>query len=132
MSIRKDYLLRMIEQTARVLAHVRKLLLSGQTREARMELEAAARSAGLDIGILLSLAPESLKPLLTTGGEIDRPKCALFGELLYLERQRALADGDLPRAKRCAERATLLLALAYEGSVIDDETKQKMDEMAAR
>lgn len=132
MSIRKDYLLRMIEQTARVLAHVRKLLLSGQTREAKAELEAAARGAGLDLGILLSLAPESLEPLLMTGGQIDQPKCALFGELLYLERQRALADGDRPRADRCAERARMLLALAYEGSVIDDETQQKIDEMAGR
>ena len=129
MSIRKDYLLRMIEQTARVLARVRELLLSGRTAEARAELETAARGAGLDIGIMLSLAPDSLRPLITTNGEIDQPKCALFAELLYLERQRALADGDEARAKRCANRALWFYTLAYEGTVIDDETQQKIDEL---
>ena len=129
MSIRKDYLLRMIEQMGRVLARVRELLLAGRTTEARAELENAARGAGLDIGLVLSLAPESLEPLLTTGGEIDRPKCALFGELLYLERQRALADGDTARAKRCADRAAMLFELAYEGIVIDDETREKLKEL---
>ena len=129
MSVRKDYLLRMIEQTARILARVRELLVGGRTAEARAELEAAARGAGLDLGIVLSLAPESLEPLLTTGGEIDRPKCALFAELLYLERQRALADADAARARRCASRALLLYSLAYEGIVVDEETQRKLDEL---
>ena len=129
MSIRKDYLLRMIEQTARVLARVRELLLSGRTAEARAELETAARGAGLDIGIMLSLSPESLRPLVTTGGEIDQPKCALFAELLYLERLRAVADGDEARARRCADRAHWFYTLAYEGTVIDVETQQKIDEL---
>jgi hypothetical protein len=129
MSIRKDYLLRMIEQTARVLARVRELLVSGRTAEARAELETAARGAGLDIGIMLSLAPESLRPLVTTSGEIDQPKCALFAELLYLERQRALADGEAARAKRCADRALWFSTLAYEGTVIDEETQAKIDEL---
>jgi hypothetical protein len=127
--IRKDYLLRMIEQMARMLARVRELLVAGKTGEARGELEGAARAAGLDLGLLLSLTPDSLALLLTTGGEIDRPKCALFGELLELERQRAFADGDRDRAARCAERSALLLALAYEGIVIDDETREKLAEL---
>lgn len=129
MSIRKDYLLRMIEQMARVLARVRELLASGRTAEARAELETAARGAGLDIGIMLSLAPDSLRPLLMSAGEIDQPKCALFAELLYLERQRALADGDEARARRCADRALWLYTLAYEGTVIDEETEAKIDEL---
>ena len=131
MAVRKDYLLRMIEQMARVLARVRELLVAGKTAEARAELETAARGAGLDIGLALSLTPDSLRPLLTTNGEIDRPKCALFAELLYLERQRALSDGDAARARRCADRAALLFALAYEGSTVDDETQQKIDELRA-
>jgi hypothetical protein len=131
MAIRKDYLLRMIEQMGRVLARVRELLIAGKTAEARAELETAARGAGLDIGLVLSLAPESLEALLTTNGEIDRPKCALFAELLYLERQRAIADGDEARAKRCGSRAAQLYAVAYEGIVIDDETQRKIAELGA-
>ena len=129
MSIRKDYLLRMIEQMARVLARIRELLAAGKTTEARAELERAARTAGLDIAIILSLTPDSLIPMLTVNGEIDRPKCALFAEVLYLERQRALADGDEARAARCAERARLLFVLAYEGTHMDDETQAKFAEV---
>src|SRR5262249_38731637 len=99
-SLRRDYLLRMIEQSARVLARVRELLVAGLTGEARAELEKAARGAGLDINLALSLSPDSLLPLLMTGGEVDRARCAFFAELLYLEWQRALADGDTARAKR--------------------------------
>ena len=129
MSIRKDYLLRMIEQAARMLARVRELLVAGKTAEARAELERAARGAGLDLGIVLSLTPESLLPLLTNAGETDRPKCALFAELLYLERQRAIADGDTARAQRCAERAHFLFTLAYEGTTVDEETQDKISEL---
>src|SRR5262245_29986362 len=112
MSLRRDYLLRMIEQSARVLARVRQLLVAGLTGEARAELESAARGAGLDIGLALSLSPDSLLPLLTTGGEVDRARCAFFAELLYLEWKRALADGDTARASRSRERALTLFGLA--------------------
>ena len=130
MPVRQDYLLRQIEQMARLLAHVRELLFAKKTAEAREDLERAFRGAGLDLGLALSLTPESLVPLLTTGGEIDQPKCALFAELLYLERQRALADGDTARAARCAKRAYMLFVLAYEGTVIDDDTRAKLEELA--
>jgi hypothetical protein len=131
MSIRKDYLLRMIEQMARVLARVRELLLAGRTAEARAELQRAARGVGLDLGLALTLAPDSLIPMLTTGGEIDQPKCALFAELLYLEWERALADGEEEYAERCAARALMLFGLAYEGTTMDEATQAKVRELEA-
>ena len=126
---REDYLLRMIAQMARVLARIRRMLLEGKNSEAGDELEHAAQKGGIDLHLVSALDEASLRPLLLTGGEVDRPKCALFAELMYLEWQRRLAMGQMQRTERCAERALLLYALAYDGIVMDDETRQRVAEI---
>jgi len=126
---REDYLLRMIAQMALVLARIRRMLLEGKNSEAGDELEYAAQKGGIDLRLVSALDEASLRPLLLTGGEVDRPKCALFAELMFLEWQRRLAMGQMQRAERCAERARLLYALAYDGIVMDDETRQRIAEL---
>jgi hypothetical protein len=126
---REDYVLRMITQMARVLAHVRRLLLEGKHGEAGDELGRAAQQGGVDLRFLIALDEASLRPLLTTGGEIDRPKCAFFAECVYLEWSRQLAMGNGGMAQRCADRALLLYRLAYDDIVIDEETRQRAVEL---
>ena len=126
---REDYLLRMIAQAARVLAAVRRMLLEGKHAEAGGELERAAQTGGLDLRFVIALDEKSLEPLLTTGGEIDRPKCAFFAEVVYLEWRRQLAMGRATQAQRCADRALLLFALAYDGIVMGDETRRRIAEL---
>jgi len=126
---REDYILRMIAQMARVLARIRRMLTEGQTAEAGTEIEAVARQGGIDLRFLIALDEASLRPMLLTAGEIDRPKCAFFAEVLYLEWKRLLASGRLDTADRCANRALLLYSLAYEGIVMDDETRQRVLEL---
>ena len=126
---RDDYLLRMIAQMGRVLAHARRLLLQGKHAEAGEELGRAAQQGGIDLRILIAIDEPSLRPLLTTGGEIDRPKCAFFAELLYLEWSRQLAMGRTEMAPRCADRALLLYRLAYDDIVIDPETRTRAVEL---
>ena len=126
---REDYLLRMIAQMGRVLAAVRRKLLEGRNVEAGDDLKSAAQQGGIDLGILIALEEESLGQLLRTGGEIDRPKCAFFAEVVYLEWQRQLAMGRKAQADACAHRAMLLYALAYDGIVIDDETRNRFAEL---
>lgn len=128
---REDYILRMIAQMARVLAHVRRLLLEGKHTEAGDALSNAARQGGVDLRILLALDAESLRPLLTTGGEIDRPKCAFFAEVLYLEWRRLQGMEKAEAAQRCAERALLLYSLAYDDIVADEETMSRVKELEA-
>ena len=128
---RDDYILRMIAQMARVLAHVRRLLLEGKHAEAGNELANAARQGGVDLRILLALDADSLRPLLTTGGEIDRPKCAFFAEVLYLEWSRLQAMRNADAAQRCADRALLLYSLAYDDIVVDEETMSRVKELEA-
>ena len=129
---REDYLLRMIAQMGRVLAAVRRMLLEGKHAAAGGELEKAAQQGGIDLRFVLALDEKSLEPMLRTGGEIDRPKCAFFAELVYLEWRRQLAMGNEAQADRCALRALLLYALAYDGIVMDDETQQRIAELQGR
>jgi hypothetical protein len=126
---REDYLLRMIAQMARVLARVRRMLLEGKHAEAGGELEQAAMQGGVDLRFVIGLDAPSLEPLLRTGGEIDRPKCAFFAEVVYLEWRRQVAMEDAHQAERCARRALLLYALAYDGIVMEDETLQRVAEL---
>ena len=78
---------------------------------------------------MIALDDASLEPLLRTGGEIDRPKCAFFAEVIYLEWRRQVAMGNTPEAERCVRRALLLYALAYDGIVMDDEARQRVAEL---
>jgi hypothetical protein len=121
---REDYLLRQIALMGRVLARIRRLLIDGRSADAGEEIQRAAHEGGIDLPLLIRLDSASLEMLLVTGGEIDRPKCALFAEVLFLEWQRRLSIGPAETARRCAERALLLYGLAYHDVVIDDDTKQ--------
>ena len=127
---REDYVLRMIAQTARVLAHVRRLLLQGRHGEAGAQLEQVSTKGGLDLQFVIALDETSLRPLLLTGGEMDRPKCAFFAEVVYLEWKRQLSMGRLDQATRCANRALFLYAYAYEGIVVEPETRDRIGELA--
>jgi hypothetical protein len=129
---REDYLLRMIAQMGRVLAAIRRKLIQGKNSEAGEQLEQVAQKGGIDLRLVLALDEPSLEPLLSTGGEIDRAKCAFFAEVIYLEWRRQLAMERLPQAKRCAQRAALLYALAYDGIVMDDQTRQRIAELQGR
>jgi hypothetical protein len=129
---REDYLIRMIAQMARVLAAIRRKLIDGKNAEAGEELEQVAQKGGIDLRLVLALDEPSLEPLLSTGGEIDRPKCAFFAEVIYLEWRRQLAMERLPQAERCAQRALLLYTLAYDGIVMDDQTRQRIAELEGR
>ena len=126
---REDYLLRMIAQMGRVLAHVRRLLLDGRHAEAREELGRASLQGGIDLKLLTAVDAASLRPLLTTGGEIDRPKCAFFGEVLYLDWSRLQLLGQGEAAQRVAKRALLLYSLAYDDIVVDEQTRARVAEL---
>ena len=129
---REDYLLRMIAQMGLVLARVRRMLLEGKNAEAGGDLEQASLKGGIDLALVIALDEPSLRPLLFTAGELDRPKTAFFAEVVYLEWRRQYAMGNIERAERCARRALLLYALAYEGIVMDEETRQRVTELQQR
>jgi hypothetical protein len=126
---REDYILRMIAQMGRILTRIRHLLVEGKNAEAGEDLASVAQKGGLDLELVIALDEASLGQLLLTGGEIDRPKCALFAEVIYLEWRRQVALGNAVRARRCAERSLLLNDLAYDGVVIGREAQEQVAEL---
>ena len=106
--IRDDYILRMIDQIAAVVA---KLLLKKTVKtaeEVRSDLEsAAAQWIGLDYSTLLRLSRDSLHSLLSSGGKPDAEKCYAAAQLMF-------ADARLREKQGAPEEAATLYAKSLD------------------
>ena len=105
---RRDYIIRLIEQFARILIALRNRILRREltTEDLRREIQEIAQQAGIDLSLARQLDPQMLLMWLAPTGEIDEPKFWLIAELLYLDgmdaREGARDDGgaaDLARAR---------------------------------
>jgi hypothetical protein len=115
--MQRDYILRMIEQMALVIARIRKLFLGGDVEAARAELRAEAARQGVDLPLARALDPESLLLLLSPTGVPEPGRCWVFAEMLYLDGLQSAAQGDTDDAVRAYGNA-LRLFLALDPSVI--------------
>lgn len=105
---RRDYLLRMLEDMGRIIARLRALLVGGDPAGAAVELTAAAKLAGLDLGAARSLTAESLLILLRPTGDGDATRVRLVAELLDGAAALADAEGEEDEARRYREKAATL------------------------
>lgn len=115
--MQRDYILRLIEQAALVIARIRQRILGGDVTTARDELRAEASRHGVDLALARALDPHSLLLLLSPTGEPEPARCWLIAELLYLDGLQAQTAGELDQALRSYENA-LRLFLALDPSVI--------------
>ena len=84
--LQRDYLLRMIEQLAAVVAYVIALSDRGRQEEALNALSRAyGQLVGLDADLVRTLAADSLTALLRSGESLDAGKCLALAELLERE-----------------------------------------------
>lgn len=82
----KDYILRMVEQFARVLARVMGLQASNQEAEALYGIEQAYdQFTGLNAELIRSQSSKNLIAMLSAGGELDADRCAMLAGLLKAE-----------------------------------------------
>ncbi len=107
MSYQSDYILRMIEQFAQAIATLRNRLLGrGPDREPLVgEVRAIADRTDVDLDVARTVDSETLRMLMSVGGELDRGRCWLTAELLVLEALEAKQTGDPNTAKAAAARA---------------------------
>jgi hypothetical protein len=114
----RDYLLRMIEQLGRVLARIRNEML-GRVEEgdpvSEDDLAELARGAGMDLGLVRRLVPETLQMLVASGGEPDPARAWSWGEILFLDALLAERRGDPARARASRERARALFQVVNPG-----------------
>ena len=106
--LRRDYLLRMIEEMGRIVARIRELLVSGDIDRVETELQSAARLASLDLQTIRALTADSLLLLLLPAPTADAGRLKIVIQVLALDAERAVAAGDEEGAERLLQKAERL------------------------
>ncbi len=119
--IRRDYLLRMVDQCLQALTRSLRLTQEQQFDAARAELDQAVRDlTGLDLNQVSELSEAELTAVLLQGDatQVLRQKCMLLVALLRQAGDTHAAQGNSQRASVCYLKALnlLLQALAREGA----------------
>ena len=82
----RDYILRMIEQIAAMLASIMAKRRAGQVVEARQDLDSQClRAIGLTLDNLKKLSPEAVAELLHEAGALRPVRAVTLAELLLVE-----------------------------------------------
>lgn len=115
--MQRDYILRMIEQMAVIIAAIRRKILHGEVEAGAADLRAEAARQGVDLELARALEPESLLLMLSPVGEPEPGRCWVMAELLYLDGLHAQAKGD-PDDALASYRRALRLFLALDPRVI--------------
>lgn len=104
---RQDYIMRLIEQFARVLATLLHRIRGRQVSAevARTEIAAIARQCGLDLDVARGLDSTMLRMWLAPRGEIDPGRFWLMGELLLIEGIQSREEGASAAARADLQRA---------------------------
>lgn len=116
--LRRDLILRMIEELARAVAAALTLRRRGATPEAAAELENAARSLlGLDLGVSAALDPAALAAHMG-----DPVRVGVLARLVHERAAVAREAGEAAAAAGFARRAVeLWLEAGAGGAELDDE-----------
>jgi hypothetical protein len=97
--LRKDYIMRLIEQLGVAMARIIALKNNNQAHEALKEIEQACEKyLGLDPRVIEAASGEALLGLMSMGGKFDPRRAVLLGELLKEE-------GELYEMESMAERS---------------------------
>jgi hypothetical protein len=131
--MQRDYILRMIEQMAAVLARLRKLIQGGGIEAADQEIRQTAGIYGVDLDAARAVDSETLLLLISPGGQPDVSRTWITAELLYLDGLRLESQGDLREAHHVYSKA-LLLFNSLEPSSIGGlpEAGDRIGELRAR
>ena len=106
--LRRDYLLRMIEEMGRIVARIRELLVGGDIPAVETALQEAARLASLDLQTIRALTADSLLLLLLPAPTADAGRLKIVIQVLALDAERAVAAGDEEGAERLLQKAERL------------------------
>lgn len=124
MSLKRDYILRILEQLNQALGRIVKLRASGDLAGAIREAEgAAAGVAGLDLRMASSVDTATLARHLG-----DPVRMAALARLMHERADLAAAQGDAAAARGWRERAVALWrAAAAAGAELDPVARAALD-----
>lgn len=131
--MQRDYIMRMIEQMAAVVARLRKRILGGEAEAVDEELRQHAGIYGVDLEAARAVDSQTLLLLLSPTGQPDITRAWITAELLYVDGLRLEAQGDVREAHHVYSKA-LLLFNSLEPSSIGGlpEAGDRIGELRAR
>lgn len=95
----RDYILRLIDHVALMLAEIMAKRKTGRRAEARTEIEnQALQHTGLPLSLIRGAAPAMVADLLRNGGELRFIRGVLLAELLLQDAEICEETGDRPGA----------------------------------
>ena len=106
-----DYILRLIDQIALLLAEVLQLRKFGRAGEAREQVsKACLENVGLSFALVKHSAPETILEMLATGGGTQHVRAIMLAELLLPDAELAESAGQKREALISRAQARALIA----------------------
>lgn len=133
--MQRDYIMRLIEQVAALLASVIAKERAGHYVEAKADLEEKARQVvGMGLGKLRKLPPETVSQLLASSGGLRYGRAVILAELLLHDAVIADATGDPRDALLSRIHAFCLLSETIDSLAAEDRAvyREKLDALAAK
>ena len=122
--INKDYLMRIVDQLAKVITKVLYLMDQKQFPEAHKELDAiGTKITGFPWNSYKSMTAGSMQELLSMGDKFDIDRAALVVNLLTLEADLALDEGNDPESTAHRINALLLCLEIHRESPHEENLK---------
>jgi hypothetical protein len=113
--IRKDYILRMVQEFAKFLAKIIGLKMDGKLDEALKEIDNVYKGMiDLDPIVLKSLGPEEVLDFLLKEKKYNNHHIKMIAELLFEEGQIYVENGDPISARNVMEKAKILINYLME------------------
>jgi hypothetical protein len=131
----RDYILRMVEQIAAMLATIMAKRQAGQTAEAQTELDGnSLRTIGMSLEDLKKLSPETLANLLANSGPLGPVRAITLAELLLVDADIREEKGDTAGSVPNIVHAFCLIADSIETLTSDDQIvyRQKLNLLAKK
>ena len=133
--MQRDYIMRLIEQVAALVASIIAKERAGQYPEARAEVDEKARqSIGMSLGEMRNLSPEAVSQLLAGSGGLRYGRAIILAELLLHDAVISDATGHASEALLSRVHAFCLLSDTIDTLTDEDQVvyRQKLDALAAR
>ena len=106
-----DYVLRLIDQIALLLAEILHLRKLGRAGEARRQIsQACLENIGLPFALVKRSAPETILEMLATGGGTQHVRAIMLAELLLQDAELAESAGQKRQALISRAQARALIA----------------------
>ena len=126
----QDYILRLIEQVALMLAQISALRKTGHNAEAVERIAAIClQTIGLSFDVIKRAAPETILQLLESGGGTRHSRAVLLAELLLQDAELSEAAGKNREAAIARAQARALLAQSIDYLSPDEQAvyRRKLD-----